>query len=285
MTFSIVARDPDNGDLGVAVQSKFPNAGVSIPFAKAGVGAIATQAYCHTGFGPRGLSLLENGASAQQALNILIENDAENMFRQVGVVDAQGRTAAYTGERCFDWNGSLQGDNFTVQGNVLAGPEVVNDMANAFQKARGSLAERLLQALSAGQAAGGDKRGQQSAGLLVVREQGGYGGYDDRLVEISVYDHPTPIKELERLYDIHQLTYFVSRDEDLLPIEGQLADELRSLLHRTGFLKQTVSSGFDRECRAALHDFMGWENYDARIRNDGRIDKQVLEDIRAKHPE
>ncbi len=283
MTFSIAAFDAETGDLGVAVQSKFPNAGVSIPFAKAGVGAIATQAYCNTGFGPRGLNLLENGASAQQALEILIENDEQREFRQLGIVDTQGRSASYTGSRCFDWNGGIQGDGFSAQGNVLTGPKVVEDMATVFSSGSGSLAERLLAALAAGQSAGGDKRGQQSAGLLVVRKNGGYGGHDDRLVELSVYDHPTPIAELQRLYGIHRLTYFRSREQDLLPIQGDLAVELKGILKDRGFYKGPLQGEFDHYCVHALHDFMGWENYDERIRDDGRIDREVLQDMRAKH--
>ncbi len=283
MTYSIVAFDPDTGDLGVAVQSKFPNAGVSIPFARAGVGAIATQAYCNTGFGPRGLDLLANGASPQQALDILIESDPEREFRQLGIVDARGRSASYTGARCFDWCGSRQGENFTAQGNVLTGPDVVQALADGFRSATGSLAERLLASLAAGQKAGGDRRGQQSAGLLVVREGGGYGGHDDRLVEISVYDHPRPIDELHRLFAIHRLTYFRSDPEQLLAIEGKLAGELQGLLKARGFYQGADDGIFGPASIRALHDFMGWENYDERIRDDGLIDGEVLDDIRTRH--
>lgn len=283
MTFSIVALDPTNGDLGIAVQSKFPNAGVSIPFARAGVGAIATQAYCNTSFGPRGLALLENGATAQQALDILISTDTDSNYRQVGIVDARGRTAAFTGGRCFDWCGSVQGEGFTAQGNVLAGSEVVEAMAETFSTSSGSLAQRLLMSLAAGQLQGGERRGQQSAGLLVVRKGGGYGGHNDRYVEISVYDHPTPIAELKRLYAIHRLTYFRSRPDDLIPIEGELVLELQALLKVRGFYTGPENDRFDTACIQALHDFMGWENYDERIRDDAQIDTEVLEDIRTKH--
>ncbi|HNW78945.1 MAG TPA: DUF1028 domain-containing protein, partial [Candidatus Competibacteraceae bacterium] len=199
MTFSIVAFDPDNGDLGVAVQSKFPNVGVSIPFARAGVGAVATQCYCNTSYGPRGLALLENGASPEQALAILTDGDPQRDYRQVGIIDAQGRSASFTGAHGFDWAGSLQGRHCAAQGNTLAGPGVVQAMVRAFETTPGALALRLMIALQAGQAAGGDRRGQQSAALKVVRAGGGYGGFDDRYVDISVYDHPTPIAELERL--------------------------------------------------------------------------------------
>ena len=283
MTFSIVAFDPDNGDLGVAVQSKFPNVGVSIPFAKAGVGAVATQCYCNTSYGPRGLALLENGASPEQALAILTDGDPQRDYRQVGIIDAQGRSASFTGAHGFDWAGSLQGRHCAAQGNTLAGPGVVQAMVRAFETTPGALALRLMIALQAGQAAGGDRRGQQSAALKVVRAGGGYGGFDDRYVDISVYDHPTPIAELERLYAIHRLTYFRSEPEQLARIDTAIANEVQQILHARGFYKGVVNGVCDAELLRALRDFMGWENYDERIRDDELIDLEVLADIRVKH--
>ncbi len=283
MTFSIAAFDPANGDLGVAVQSKFPNVGVSIPFAKAGVGAIATQSYCNTGYGPRGLALLENGASPQQAVDILTGGDEQRDYRQVAVINAQGRAAAFTGAHCFDWAGHVQGAYCSAQGNTLAGAQVTTAMVAAFENGRGSLAERLLAALQAGQAAGGDRRGQQSAALLVVRAGGGYGGFNDRYADISVYDHPTPIAELERLYAIHRLTYFRSEPDQLVSIDAAVANELQQMLHMRGFYKGAVTGICDESLLKALRDFMGWENYDERIRNDDLIDLDVLADMRQKH--
>jgi uncharacterized Ntn-hydrolase superfamily protein len=283
MTFSIVAFDPANGDLGVAVQSKFPNVGVSIPFAKAGVGAVATQSYCNTSFGPRGLALLENGASPRQAVDILISGDEQRDYRQVGIINAQGSAASFTGSYCFDWAGDLQGAYCSAQGNTLAGPRVVEGMVRAFEEAKGSLAERLLAALQAGQASGGDRRGQQSAALLVVRAGGGYGGFDDRYVDISVYDHPTPIAELERLYAIHRLTYFRSDPAHLAQIDTAIANELQQMMHARGFYKGAVTGICDEATLKALRDFMGWENYDERIRGDDLIDLEVLADMRQKH--
>ena len=283
MTFSIVAFDPANGDLGVAVQSKFPNVGVSIPFARAGVGAVATQCYCNTSYGPRGLALLENGASPEQAVAILTGDDPQRDYRQVGIIDAQGRTASFTGAHGFAWAGSVQGQNCAAQGNTLAGPEVVESMARVFEATPGLLAVRLLAALQAGQAAGGDRRGQQSAALLVKRAGGGYGGFDDRYVEISVYDHPAPIAELERLYAIHRLTYFRSEPEQLVTIDSAIASELQQVLQARGFYKDAITGVCDEALLKALRDFMGWENYDERIRDDDLIDLEVLADIRAKH--
>ena len=283
MTFSIVAFDPANGDLGVAVQSKFPNVGVSIPFAKAGIGAVATQCYCNTSYGPRGLALLENGASPEQAAAILTGNDAQRDDRQLGIIDVRGRAASFTGANCFDWAGSLQGTCCAAQGNTLAGPRVVEAMVRTFETTPGPLAVRLMAALQAGQAAGGDRRGQQSAALKVVRAGGGYGGFDDRYVDISVYDHPTPIVELERLYAIHRLTYFRSDPDQLVEIDTAIANELQQILHARGFYKGVASGICDEELLRALRDFMGWENYDERIRDDDRIDLEVLDDIRRKH--
>ncbi len=283
MTFSVVAFDPANGDLGVAVQSKFPNVGVSIPFAKAGVGAVATQSYCNTSYGPRGLALLENGASPEQAMEILTGGDEQRDYRQVGIIDARGRAASFTGAHCFDWAGGLQGRNCVAQGNTLAGLRVVEGMVRAFEATPGLLAVRLMAALRAGQAAGGDRRGQQSAALKVARAGGGYGGFDDRYVEISVYDHSAPIAELERLYAIHRLTYFRSDPEQLAKIDTAIASELQQVLHARGFYEGAVTGVCDEALLKALRDFMGWENYDERIRDDDRIDLEVLADMRAKH--
>lgn len=284
MTFSIVAHDPETGDLGVAVQSKFPNVGVSIPYAQAGVGAIATQCYCNTSFGPRGLALLGHGASPQQALDILIGGDEQREFRQIGIVDVHGRSASFTGARCFDWAGSRQAPHVAVQGNVLAGAGVLDAMLQRYADGGGEpLPLRLIGALGAGQAAGGDRRGQQSAAVKVVRAGGGYGGHDDRWCELSVCDHPTPIAELERLYAIHRLTYLRSDPAQLVPLAGALAAEVQAILHERGFLAGFVAGDCDAGTLRALHDFMGWENYDERIRDDGLIDLEVLADMRTKH--
>jgi uncharacterized Ntn-hydrolase superfamily protein len=283
MTFSIVAFDPATGDLGVAVASKFPNAGGNIPFARAGIGAVATQSYCNTSYGPRGLALLENGATPQQAVDILIAEDAERDYRQVGIVDARGRSAHFTGAQCFDWAGGVSGEQLSVQGNTLAGEGVVSSMVQVFSATTATLAERLLAALSAGQDAGGDRRGQQSAALLVVRAGGGYGGHNDRYVDISVYDHPAPTEELTRLYGIHRLTYFRSDPADLVKVDSALANEVQHILQARGFYPGAVTGVFDGATRKALRDFMGWENYDERIRDDDLIDLEVMADIRVKH--
>ncbi len=282
MTFSILGLDPSNGDLGVAVASKFPGVRMTIPYARAGVGAVATQSYINTSFGPRGLTLLENGASPAQTIEILVGGDPDREQRQVGVLDVQGRAATFTGQACFEWAGG-GGEGFAVQGNTLAGPQVIEAMARVFQATTGPLAERLIATLAAGEAAGGDRRGRQSAALLVVRAGGGYGGRDDRYVDLSVYDHPDPIAELRRCYGLHRLTYFRSRPEDVIPIDPTLCRELQTILHARGFYPGEITGTFDPATKQALRDFMGWENYDERIRDDDRIDREVLADIRAKH--
>ena len=206
-TFSIVGFDPATGDLGIAVESRFFAVGSVVPWARAGVGAIATQSYANTTFGPKGLDLLGRGKSAQEALDALVREDPDADRRQAGIVDSQGRPATFTGAKCNPWAGGRTGKYFTVQGNILTGKEVVEAMAATFEGTAGiSLADRLVKSLAAGQAAGGDSRGQQSAALLVVRAKGGYGGYNDRYIDLRVDDHPKPIEELSRLLEIHHTT-------------------------------------------------------------------------------
>jgi uncharacterized Ntn-hydrolase superfamily protein len=210
-TFSIVAYDPVRKEWGVAVQSKYFGVGTVVPWARAGAGALATQSYANVSYGPKGLDLLEEGLSASEVVARLTGEDAERERRQLGVVDAQGRAASFTGAECNRWAGHLTGTNFCVQGNILAGEGVVKAMAEAFEKARaarkGGLADWLVGVLQAGQDAGGDTRGEQSAALLVVREKGGHGGAHDRFIDLRVDDHARPIQELARLLEIHRKFY------------------------------------------------------------------------------
>ncbi len=210
-TFSIVAYDPATGDLGVAVESKFFGVGSVVPWAKAGVGAVATQARVKVGFGPEGLRLMESGKSSRDTLEVLLASDPEREIRQLGLIDAQGRPAAHTGTECMAWAGHRIGPHFTVQGNLLAGEAVVTAMVEAYERAQKEegteLADWLLAALVAGQAAGGDRRGQQSAALLVVRANSGPSGDSDRYIDLRVEDHPEPITELARLRALHREFY------------------------------------------------------------------------------
>ena len=206
-TFSIVARDSVTGELGVAVASKFFTVGNVVPWAKAGVGAVATQAYCNTSFGWRGLELLEKGFTPEETRDVLVRSDNDPARRQFGVVAADGRSVSYTGEGCSAWAGGRSGPNYAVQGNILTGEAVVVALEKAFLETKGNLADRLYAALLAGDAAGGDSRGKQSAALLVVKEGAGYGGYTDRAIDIRVDDHPEPFQELGRILIIAQMNY------------------------------------------------------------------------------
>jgi uncharacterized Ntn-hydrolase superfamily protein len=201
-TFSIVGYDPETGDLGVAVQSRFFAVGAVVPWAKANVGAIASQAYGNTTFGPRGLALLEEGVGVEAVLAELLADDPDRQRRQVGIVNAQGGAAAFTGQECMDWAGHVTGEDFTAQGNILVGEETVAAMAKAFRETEDILGERLMRAIEEGQVAGGDSRGVQSAAILIVREGGGYGGYNDVYCDLRVDDHEDPIGELRRIFNM-----------------------------------------------------------------------------------
>ena len=281
-TFSIVAYDPENGDLGVAVQSKFLAVGAVVPWARAGVGAVATQSYANTTYGPGGLRLMAGGLSAQDALEKLVGADEERDRRQAGMVDARGSAAAYTGQDCFDWAGHIVGKGFACQGNILVSEEPVQAMARMFEESEGEMADRLAAALEAGQEAGGDSRGRQSAALLVVREKGGYGGFNDRWIDLRVDDHPMPIQELKRLLDLHKLYFFKSKPEHLLPLEGEVAREVQETLAELGYYSGQINGLYDKATKQALFDFSGIENLEERWQEGDYIDQVVLEFMRGK---
>jgi uncharacterized Ntn-hydrolase superfamily protein len=281
-TFSIVAYDSENGDLGVAVQSKFLAVGAVVPWAKAGVGAVATQSWANTTYGPEGLRLMAEGLTAQEALEKLVEADEERARRQAGIVDAQGNAAAYTGKGCFEWAGHIVGEGFACQGNILVSEETVQAMARTFEESEGELADRLVAALEAGQEAGGDSRGRQSAALLVVRKRGGYGGFNDRYLDLRVDDHATPIQELKRLLELHKLYFFKSKSEALLPLEGEVAREVQEILSELGYYSGQINGLYDEATRQALFDFSGIENLEERWQEGAYIDPVVLEFMRRK---
>jgi uncharacterized Ntn-hydrolase superfamily protein len=284
-TFSIVASDPATGDLGVAVQSKFLAVGAIVPWATAGAGAVATQAWANTGYGPEALALMAMGEDASSTIQRILEADEGAAHRQVGIVDARGGAATYTGDRCHAWAGGQTGSGFACQGNILAGPAVVDAMARAYEASRGGLGDRLLAALEAGQAAGGDRRGQRSASLLVVRAGGGYGGRNDRFIDLRGDDHPAPIAELNRLLDLHKLYLFPSDPADLTPVTEELARELQSMLLRAGLYLGPVSGAWDDATQTAMRVLVGIENLEERWREDGLIDRVVLEFLRQHYPE
>ncbi|MBO9307544.1 DUF1028 domain-containing protein, partial [Thermomicrobium sp.] len=276
-TFSIVAIDPATGELGVAVASKFLAVGAVVPWARAGVGAVATQSYANVSYGPTGLELMAAGYSAGETLARLLADDPERELRQVGIVDARGGTATFTGSACHAWAGGRTGPGYAVQGNILTGPEVVDAMAHAFETTEGPLAARLLAALAAGDAAGGDRRGKQSAALLVVKERGGYGGYTDRFIDLRVDDHPEPVAELQRLYGIWRLYFEKPKPEDRLPLEGAVLVELQELMRALGYYQGPVHGQWDEATRRAYATLIGNENFEERIPLDADwIDRAVL---------
>lgn len=234
MTYSIVALDPATGALGIAVQSKFLAVGAVVPWAKAGVGAVATQAFANVAYGPDALALLAGGASAQEALDRLVAPDPLRSQRQAGIVDASGHAATHTGDECFAWAGGQVGPGFAAQGNILAGPAVVDGLVDTLLAGGRPFPELLVACLVAADAAGGDRRGRESASLLIVREGAGYGGGNDIWVDLRVDDHDDPIGELARLLDLQRLYLDRPAVEDLLPITEELAGELRRLMARIG---------------------------------------------------
>ena len=276
-TFSIVAFDPETDALGVAVQSRFLAVGAVVPWARAGAGAVATQAMANFNYGPRGLDLMSRGNSAQETVGALISSDDEREHRQLGVVDAAGRTATFTGGECFEWAGGITGEHYAAQGNILVGRETVEAMARTFEATAGDLAGRLLAALDAGQAAGGDSRGKQSAALLVVREGGGYGGDNDRVLDLRVDDHPEPIRELIRLRSLH--TLYFGETEDVVAVDGDVRQDVAAALQRFGYLERGAD---DETLLDALSAFIRTENFEEREQERGYLDRAVLEFMKEK---
>jgi len=283
-TLSVVAADPAQHEIGVAVQSKFLAVGAVVPWAESGAGAIATQAWANTTFGPRALELLRRGERPEQIAQTLLAGDENADDRQFGIVAADGRAVTFTGARCIAWAGGIIGEHFAAQGNCLAGPGVVEAMATTFREHRGPLAYRLVAALAAGEREGGDKRGQQSAALLVLKPGGGYGAFNDRYVDLRVDDHVAPIDELARLLELHALYHFPAAPEDVLAIDDTLGRELVSELVRVRALARHDEGAFDDAARAALVSFMHVENLENRVRADGTIDRQTLDYLRAYSP-
>jgi uncharacterized Ntn-hydrolase superfamily protein len=274
-TYSIVACDLERREWGIAVQSKFLAVGSVVPWAEAEVGALATQALANVAYGPDGLALLREGHSADEVVRKLTEADEGRDDRQLGVVDAQGAGATYTGSACFDWAGGVAGEGYAAQGNILVSEDTVAALARSFEETAGEpLAERLLAALAAAQAAGGDRRGQQSASLYVVRKGGGYGGNFDVAVDLRVDDHPTPIEELARLYEQHDLLFGQTPKEEWLDVDEQLVLELRERLDRLGY--------DDRDLATALFAWSGAENLEERVDGIERVDPVVLEELRKR---
>ncbi len=283
MTFSIVAFDPRTKDLGVAVESKFPAVGAVVPFALAGVGAVATQSFANTIYGPRGLAMLKRGVAPKDAITTLATRDRDRARRQVGMVDAKGRAAAYTGDECHPWAGHVVGRGYACQGNILAGEGVVKAVARAFESAEGDLPVKLLAALVAGQDAGGDKRGQQSAALLVVREKGGYGGFNDRWIDLRVDDHVRPIDELIRIFNIYDMTMLTREDPgNVVDITPEIAKVVQRFLQEQEYYRGSAHGRWDKRTQEAFVGWMGEENLEQKVRTDKKLWGSVWRHIQEK---
>ncbi len=249
--------------------------GSVVPWARAGVGAIATQAMANYNYGPRGLELMAGNTTAEQTVEALVSADEDREHRQVGVVDGRGKTATFTGSECFDWAGGVTGEHYAAQGNILVGPDTVEEMATTYAEAQGDLATRLLSALDAGQAAGGDSRGKQSAALLVVREGGGYGGDNDRVVDLRVDDHPDPIRELIRIRDLHTLYFGETRAEDVVAVDGDVRGQVADALRRSEYVGGPDFE--DEDLFDALSAYIRTENFEEREQERGYLERAVLE--------
>ncbi len=283
-TFSIVAYDPRKCEWGVAVQSKFLAAAAVVSWARANAGAVATQSYANVTYGFRGLDLMQEGLSAEDTIQQLIENDENMDQRQVGVVDRIGKAASFTGKKCHEWAGHIVGEGYACQGNILV-PGTIEAMSEKFQETRrgdGELADWLVSALEAGQEAGGDKRGRQAAGLLVVREGGGYGGDNDRYLDLRVDDHPYPILKLKQLTENHHLYFGEVDPEDLISLPS-VARELQGIMKKTGHFKDEITGLVNVGTVTALKSLVGEENLEERWNGDeNMIDNKVVEYLREK---
>jgi uncharacterized Ntn-hydrolase superfamily protein len=273
-TYSIVACDLVAAQWGVATQSKFLAVGSVVPWAAAEVGAIATQSFANPQYGPDGLALLRQGLAAEEVARRLTEADEGREQRQLGVVDAQGRAATFTGSECHDWAGGRTGDGYAAQGNILVSGGTVDALAETFDASAGTLlAERLLDCLAAAQAAGGDKRGQQSAAILVVEKDAGYANLSDVVVDLRVDDHERPIEELRRLYGLHHALFGTTPRAQWLDVDDAMRAELAERLEKLGYAGE-----LDR----ALNDWAGTENYEMRVDGVERVDPVVLEALRSQ---
>ncbi len=271
MTFSIVACGLEEQAWGVAVASKFPAVGAIVPWAQAEAGAVATQSFANTSFGPRGLEMMSKGVSAEETLAKLLQDDKDRELRQVGLVDSKGVSATFTGDGCFPWAGGVKGKGYAIQGNILKSAKVVPAMEKTFLKTKGNLPKRLHAALLAGDRAGGDKRGRQSAAIYVVKPKGGYGGFVDRWIDYRVDDHPDPVLRLGELLDVHELYFGKSPEKERAALKGQALKHIAEILIQERYLKK--GKGFV----SAFNEFIGNENFEERADPEGKwIDKPVL---------
>ncbi|MCH8184717.1 MAG: DUF1028 domain-containing protein [Chloroflexi bacterium] len=264
-TFSIAAVDRDSGEVGVAVASRFLAVGAVVPWARAGAGAIVTQAMANMADGTRGLDLLAQGLSAEETLARLTHDDPELEHRQIALVALGGGSAAHTGGMCMPWAGHRGGPGYTCQGNILSGPRVVDAMADAFESSGGPLPERMLGAIRAGEAIGGDSRGRQSAALYVAKEGGSFGGHLDRFIDLRVDDHPDPLPEVARLLELHRQTFGSGGRPTLVRLQGNVVREVQRALKTLGYYSGELTAVYDTETSAAMQSFCNVENLEERL--------------------
>jgi uncharacterized Ntn-hydrolase superfamily protein len=279
-TFSIAACDLKEKTWGVAVASKFPAVGAAVPWVNAEIGAVATQSYVNTSYGPNGLEMMQGGLSAQETLEKLLADDPEREVRQVGLVDAQGKAVTFTGEKCHDWAGGLTGPGYAIQGNILTGADVVQKMEEAFLETEGTLTERLYASLYAGDRAGGDKRGKQAAAIYVAKPNAGYGGFLDRWIDYRVDDHLDPVPRLGELLELHELYMGKSPESERVQLEGQVLIDLQKIMADLGYYQAHMDGNYSEAIAESVASFLGNENFEERADpKAGWIDGPVIDYI------
>ncbi|OGO22646.1 MAG: hypothetical protein A2Y54_07510 [Chloroflexi bacterium RBG_16_51_16] len=283
MTFSIAACDLTDQSWGVAVASKFPAVGSVVPWAKAGSGVVATQSFANTSFGAIGIELMSSGLPAEDVIKRLLDEDPGKESRQVGLVDQLGRAATFTGKACYQWAGGLTGEGYAIQGNILIGAQVVKAMENGFLESKHELPGRLYAALVAGDRAGGDRRGRQSAAIIVVKASSGYGGFNDRWIDYRVDDHEDPVRELGKLLELHSLYFGKSVESDRIQLHNETVNRIQRILIRLKYLDGEPDGVFDKKTQIALKQFIGNENFEERADpEEGWIDAPVLDYLFSK---
>lgn len=277
-----MAADLATGEFGVAVASKFLAVGAVVPWARAGAGAMATQAWANLSYGPTGLSLLAEGRRADDVVQHLVDADDSRDHRQVGLVDRFGNAAAWTGKDCFRWAGHRTGAGYACQGNILASDAVTTAMADTFERSAGPLPERLVAALEAAQAQGGDSRGQQSSALYVAKDKGSYGGYLDRYIDLRVDDHPAPVRELRKLLELHRLYFGATNSSALTRAAGNVAQEIQEILRGLGYYTGELTGTYDDATKEAFRKFCAIENFEERWREDDLVDREIVAFMRKR---
>ena len=277
-TFSIAACDLKTKTWGVAVASKFPAVGAAVPWVKAEIGAVATQSYVNTSYGPNGLAMMAEGASAEETLDKLLAGDEERAIRQVGLVDARGNAVTFTGDKCHDWAGGLTGPGYAIQGNILTGADVIQKMEEAFLNSAGELPARLYAALYAGDRAGGDKRGRQAAAIYVAKPKGGYGGFLDRWIDYRVDDHLDPVPRLGELLELHELYMGKSPENERVKLQGAVLKDIQKIMAGLGYYQPSIDGMYTETVAETLRSFMGNENFEERFHpKEGTLDQPVVD--------